>query len=97
MGKIDKRSIPSQSVFPSKISAAVIASMIPLLHVNALVMSLQIGLPDELLVAVLQWAGEWILPAGIVSFHVSLEVVTASKQFATAFDMALEIRIFLGR
>ena len=70
--------------------------MIPLFHVHALVVPLQIRLPHELLVAVLEGARERILPAGVVGLHVRLEVVAAAKEFTTSLDVALEVCIFLS-
>ena len=88
--------LPSKCIFPSKEPAAIVASVVPLLHVYTLMMSLQVRLSNELLVAVRDWAWEWILSARIMGLHVSFKVVASSKKLATSFDMTLEVCIFLG-
>jgi hypothetical protein len=88
--------LPSQRVFPSKESTTVVASVVPLLHVHTLVVPLQIRLPHELLVAVLQRTWERILPTSVVSLHVRLKVVAAAEELPASLNMALEVRIFLG-
>jgi hypothetical protein len=70
--------------------------MISLLHVNTLVVPLQVCLPDKLLIAIFQRAREWVLPACIMGLHMRLEIIAASEELTTTFDMALEIGIFFG-
>jgi hypothetical protein len=70
--------------------------MISLLHMTALVMPLQVGLPHKFLGAIFHWAEEWIFPSRVVGFHMSFEIVTPAKKLATAFDVALEVCIFFG-
>jgi hypothetical protein len=70
--------------------------VISLLHVDALVMSLQICLSYKLLVAVIEWAREWIFSTGVVCLHMRLEVVTAPEEFPTTFNVALEVGVFFG-
>jgi len=70
--------------------------VVSLLHVNALVVSLEIRLPHKLLVAIFQRARKWIFSAGIMGFHMRFKVVASAKKLATSFDMALEICIFFG-
>lgn len=60
-------------------------------------MPLQIRLPYELLVAVLQGTREGIFSTGIMSLHVSFEVVASPEKLLAAFDAALEIGVLLRR
>lgn len=86
--------LPSERVFSCKESTAVVASVISLLHMDTLVMSLQVGLANKLLVAVLDRAREWIFAAGIMCLHVRLEIVASPEELATSFDVTLEVCIF---
>ena len=70
--------------------------MVPLLHVNALVMPLQICLPYKLLAAIVYGTWKRILSTRIMRFHMGLEVVAPTEKLATSTDTALEVGILLG-
>lgn len=71
--------------------------MVPLLHVHALVVALEIRLAHKLLVAVCHLAGEGILPLLVVRLHVRFEVVAAAEHLAAPLDLADKVGLLLGR
>jgi hypothetical protein len=87
---------PSESVFSSKKSAAIIATVVSLLHVNTLMMSLQICLPHELFITVLYSAMKRIFSTRVVSFHMGFVIVASTKQLPTAFHVTLKVGVFFG-
>jgi hypothetical protein len=70
--------------------------MIPLLCVYALVVPLEVCLPDESLVAAFHGARKWIFPLLIVCFHVGFVVVASAEELAASLDLAPEIGLFTG-
>lgn len=70
--------------------------MVAFLHVNALVMALEIGLANKLLVAVVDRAREGVLALLIVRLHVRLEVVASAEHLAASLNLAHKVGLLLG-
>ncbi len=63
-------SIPSESIFASELSTAIVALVVSFVGVDTLMMPEEICLADKLLVAVLFVARKRVLPLLIVGLHV---------------------------
>lgn len=85
--------IPPQGVFASKASPTKCAAVVSLLHVHALMVSLQVCFPGKLFATLLHRTVERIFPLFIVCFQMSLVIVASREHFATAFDLATETSI----
>lgn len=88
--------MPPQGVFPREHATAVIALVIALLHVHALMVSQEVCLADESLIAAVGCAWKRIFAFLVVSLHVGLEVVAAVEELAASLDFALEVCLFSG-
>lgn len=89
--------VPFESVSAGKHSPTVFASVVAFLHMNTLSMPLQICLAHKPLGAVCDLARKWIFSLLAVRLHMCFEIVTAAKEFATTFDIALEVGFLFGR
>lgn len=89
--------LPSQCVLASEHASTVVALVVPLLHMNTLMMPLEIRLAHKLFGTAINLAWEMVLAPFVVRLHVRLEVVAAAEELPTAPDFALKIGFFLGR
>lgn len=80
-----------KSVLTRKHTAAEVAPMVLFLHVYALIMSLEVCLSHEFLVAVWNCTWEWVLPIVGVGFHMGLVVIASTEEFTTSLDLALKV------
>lgn len=89
--------LPSKRILASKKTTAIVALVIALLHVDALMMSLQIRFSNKLLATAVGKTREGVLSLFIMRLHVRLEVVTPTKEFATSIHFALKVGFLLCR